>query len=88
VEKKLLVLGGIEFPMILPRDIPVWTCVCASESFGSCKGHGTDYDDAAGIVGMSAKKKAGKNEDNFDCFQPRAGWWVLEDARTPFRRDA
>jgi len=28
----------------------------------------------AEFLGMIVKKKTVKNEDNFDCFQPRAGW--------------
>lgn len=40
-----------EFPIILPRDIQVWTCVCAGESCGSCKGHGIDDDHDSRIGG-------------------------------------
>jgi hypothetical protein len=50
------------------------------------KGRGIGDDDAAGVVGMSAKKKTVKDEANFDCFQPRVGRWMLEDTRTPLRK--
>lgn len=49
------------------------------------KGRGIGDDVAAGVVGMSAKKTV-KDEDNFDCFQPRVGRWMLEDTRTPLRK--
>jgi hypothetical protein len=40
----------------------------------------------AGFLDMIAKKKTVKNEDTFDCLQPRAGWWMPEDTRTPLRK--
>ena len=36
----------------------------------------------AEFLGMIVKKKTVKNEDNFDCFQPRAGWWMPENTGT------
>ena len=38
----------------------------------------------AGFLGMTAKKKTVKNEDNVDCFQPRAGCGCQRTLERPY----
>jgi hypothetical protein len=85
-ERGSLVLGGVQFPMIRPRDIPVGLVSVPVKVLDPVKGVEQLTTMTAGLVGMTATKKEGGEEVGFDCFQPRSGWWMVEESSKPLEK--
>jgi hypothetical protein len=69
------VLGGIEFHNTTLRDMPVGLVSAPVKVVDLVKGQEQMMTMTAGLLNMTAKKTV-KNEDNFVCFQPKAGSWM------------
>jgi hypothetical protein len=85
-ERKRLVLDGVQFPLIRPRDIPVGLVSVPVKVQDLISGVEQVATMTAGLVGMTATKKSSSNERNLDCVQPRLGWWILQEATRPLER--
>jgi hypothetical protein len=84
-ERKRLVLDGVEFPVIRPKDIPTGVVSVPVKIEDHLLGVERLTTMTAGLVGMTATKKSGNDEADFDCFQPRSGWWMLEESVKPLK---
>ncbi|OCL04817.1 hypothetical protein AOQ84DRAFT_441846 [Glonium stellatum] len=76
--RKLLTLDGVKYPIIHPSAIPdgVTSVPVIVRDYATRLKHATTF--IAGSIGMSATST--RNDNTFDTFQPRAGWWMLEDS--------
>jgi hypothetical protein len=75
------VLGGVEFPLILPREIPVGVVSVSVivQDYATKMEHASTM--TAGSVGMTVTQNGSGIEGT--SFQPRSGWWMLEESVKP-----
>ena len=85
-ERKRLVLDGVKFPLISPKGIPVGLVSVPVKVIDFMSGVEKMATMTAGLVGMTATKKKMKDQRGFDTFQPRSGWWMLEESSKPLRK--
>lgn len=84
-ERRSLVLEGVQFPMMRSKDIRVGLVSVPVKVVDLVKGVEQITTMTAGLVGMGATKKTGKDE-GFNCFKPRPGWWMLEEPVKPLEK--
>ena len=82
VRRKQLILDGVKFPIIRPKDIPasVVTAPVTVIDFGSRLQYETTV--VAGLLGMSISQSTSVNGD---VVKPQSGWWMLQDSVKPFQ---
>jgi len=81
--ERRLVLDGVALPLIRPRDIPVGLVSVPVKIIDFVLGTEQMTTMTAGLVGMTATRKSEEGEEKDDCFQPRAGWWMIEESSKP-----
>jgi Domain of unknown function (DUF4419) len=87
-DRKRLVLDGVKFPLIRPKDIPVGLVSVPVKVIDLVLKVEQMTTMTAGLVGMTATKKKEKDQGGFNTFQPRSGWWMFEESSKPLGKIA
>ncbi|KAE9375114.1 hypothetical protein N431DRAFT_530964 [Stipitochalara longipes BDJ] len=84
--ERRLMLDDVAFPLICPRDIPAGLVSVPLKVIDLVLGTEQMTTMTAGLVGMMATKKARRDEGKDNRFQPRSGWWMLEESVKPLEK--